>query len=227
MAILPFSRVGARRAMEALFPAGAFRPQPVRIFPNPLRFMSDLVRIAPGVERSTAVRYEMPSAVKERWRFPAADAHPSRIAIMDRPPVRDFLIAPGPADGHLLLMATGDRGKVLRFRKVDGPFTVISGDGYSITIITGTEPLYPEKDVDVHVEFPDGRRFAATFSTPEGLRKELERSRHVHDEQDGTYLWDSSLVVVSELTVDSIVTAVKLIIANQELEGAFEQAEPD
>lgn len=223
MGILPFNRVGARRAMGAHFLAGAPHPQPVRIFPNPLRFMSDLVRIAPGVERSTAVRYEMPSAVKERWRFPAADTDRSPISIMDRPAVPGFLIAPGPASDNLPLMVADDKGRKLRFSRKDGPFVEIPGDGYTVRIIEGEKPMNPVDDnVDVFVYFPDGRKYVGYFYTPQNIVTLLDRWREAGDETSGRYFWDPHAVSVSELTRDAIAVAVQSLIADGKFERAFD-----
>ncbi len=94
----------------------------------------------------------------------------------------------------------------------DGTSHRLSFDSYSVLVLeSDPEPFTVPVDVEVEVH-GDGKRWTATFITPEQMRECLTSWAESGEWQAGTYLWIPDGVVVSELTLTNIGAVV---------EGAF------
>src|SRR5436309_2781589 len=98
----------------------------------------------------------------------------------------------------------------------------LKGMTYSIHIHHGLEGVDPADDnVDLEVRFGDGSRYAATFFTLNNLRSLFEKNQRTGECKGGLYLWASDMVILKELSQDSISETVADLIAHDEFEGAF------
>jgi hypothetical protein len=75
---------------------------------------------------------------------------------------------------------------------------------------------------DVHVYFPDGRQYAASFFTIENLRSLFRKNRCTGERASGTYLWSSGMIVVEQLTEEVVLATIDDLLAEGELDLAFE-----
>ncbi|MEN0067813.1 MAG: hypothetical protein AAGA48_37135 [Myxococcota bacterium] len=82
------------------------------------------------------------------------------------------------------------------------------------------DPL--EDNVDVEVEFSDGRRFAATFFTLASIRQLMLRWSKTGECASGLYFWSTHPIVVQTLSPSVIHEVVEDLLTNGEFEHAFE-----
>jgi hypothetical protein len=81
-----------------------------------------------------------------------------------------------------------------------------------------------ETVVNVDVEFVDGegRRWAATFFTLDGLETLFQKNAVTGECARGTYFWATSMIVVRRLSVDVIAETMRDLQTSDEFGGAFE-----
>ncbi|MEN0068060.1 MAG: hypothetical protein AAGA48_38375 [Myxococcota bacterium] len=82
------------------------------------------------------------------------------------------------------------------------------------------DPL--EDNVDVVVDFSDGRRFAATFFTLASIRKLMLRWSTTGECASGLYFWSTFPVIVERLSQSVIEEVVEDLVATGEFQDAFE-----
>lgn len=100
----------------------------------------------------------------------------------------------------------------------------LKGKNYSIHIHHGLEEVDPADDnVDLEVTFEDGSRYAAIFCTLNNLRSLFAKNERTGECNGGLYLWASDMVIVKELTEESISETVADLIARGDLEAAFSE----
>ena len=76
---------------------------------------------------------------------------------------------------------------------------------YEVTILTGTHRLNPDDDnVDVFVDFTDGRSYTATFFTILNIHTLFEKNRKTGECGWGRYFYCSDMVIVETLTIENI-----------------------
>lgn len=85
---------------------------------------------------------------------------------------------------------------------------------YSILVYAEEQMLDMVTDAEVHIA---GRRYSASFATPESLREVLDRWAGTGERGSGSRLWMSDLVLLPGMTLDHIVRAVEDLL----LEGDF------
>lgn len=76
-------------------------------------------------------------------------------------------------------------------------------------------------NVDVEVVFDDGRRFSATFFTLTNLQLLFEKNKASGECESGLYLWASNMIIVRDLSLESIERTVKGLLSSSEFETAF------
>jgi hypothetical protein len=104
------------------------------------------------------------------------------------------------------------------------PVKRIARPGYTILIFQGAEELDLDDDnVDVEVRLDDGRRWGATFFTLRNIKTLLSRYEFTGDCRRGLYLTVPYMVIVRELTHESIIASVEDLKAENQLEQVFER----
>jgi hypothetical protein len=102
-------------------------------------------------------------------------------------------------------------------------FTTRHSSEYSIFIFEDSAGLDPIDDnVDVEVMFRDGRRYAATFFSLANLRTLFDGNRASGECAGGLFFWAKHMVIVLELTAQTIETTVAHLIDTGELFEVFE-----
>ena len=96
----------------------------------------------------------------------------------------------------------------------DGIWHVLSRRTYSIHVFVGDSLDDIVTDAEVHIA---GRRYGASFATPECLRDLLDRWAVTGEYASGSWLTIRDLVVVPGLTLENIARAVEGLF----LEGDF------
>jgi hypothetical protein len=98
----------------------------------------------------------------------------------------------------------------------------LKGKTYSIHVRHGLGDVDRADDnVDVEVTFADGSRYAATFFTQNNLRSLFAKNERTGECKGGLYLWASNMVIVRDLSEESISETVADLIAQDEFEGSF------
>lgn len=96
---------------------------------------------------------------------------------------------------------------------------------YQLLIFTGADPLDPQDDnVDVEVVFPNGERYVATFFTLKNLETIMDRYAESGECNNGKHLWAADMVIVRELTTETIRETVACLVLDGELKSAFSLA---
>jgi hypothetical protein len=80
-----------------------------------------------------------------------------------------------------------------------------------------------DANVDVVVEFASGRRFGATFFTPENLERLMDRYKQSGECAQGLYVWASEMIVIRRVSPDAIRIAVADLIEAGEFQKAFRE----
>ena len=75
-------------------------------------------------------------------------------------------------------------------------------------------------NMDVYVEYEDGRKYVGSFFTIENIRSVMSKDRRTGESRGGIYFWASDLIVVERIDQAIIEEA----IADLMEEGFFEQA---
>lgn len=105
---------------------------------------------------------------------------------------------------------------------------VVRTDLYVIRIYVDLAHVDVHDDnIDVEVEFADGRRYGATFFTPQNISRLMQQRKSTVDEagNNGLYFWCVDMVIVSQLTLEVIAETVEHLVQKGELEHAFQKLE--
>jgi hypothetical protein len=92
---------------------------------------------------------------------------------------------------------------------------------FSIHVV-GAQVWDPKRDnIDIEVRFLDGRRFGATFFTLKNLASLFEKNRSTGECAGGTYLWAANMIIVEELSMETITRTVNDLLRVGELQKSF------
>ena len=109
---------------------------------------------------------------------------------------------------------------------MDKPYTTIQRNDYQLTIYNGIAPLDPYNDnVDVQVTFPSGESFSAVFFTLQNIATLMKDYEKTGEGANGLYFWTSDMVIVQELTEQTICETVDNLLADGEFESVFSKNE--
>jgi len=92
---------------------------------------------------------------------------------------------------------------------------------YSIQVL-GDQIWDPFTDnIDIQVLFNNGRRYGATLFTLANLESLFRKSRESGEYAGGLYLWADAMIILKDLSMQTIETTVADLIENGGLECAF------
>ena len=110
--------------------------------------------------------------------------------------------------------------------KVDKPYTTVQRNHYQLTIYCGITPLDPDNDnVDVQVTFPNGENFSAVFFTLQNIDALMKHYKKTGECVNGLYFWASNMMIVQELTEQTICETIDNLLAEEEFESVFSKNE--
>ena len=102
------------------------------------------------------------------------------------------------------------------------PYTTVQRNDYQLTIYHGIDPLDPDNaNVDVHVTFPNGENFSAVFFTLQNIDTLMKHCKKTGECANGLYFWASDMMIVQELTEETICKAIDTLLAEEEFESVF------
>ena len=88
--------------------------------------------------------------------------------------------------------------------------------------VLGAQVWDPLNDnVDVEVRFGDGRRFGATFFTLANVERLFDKNRKTGECASGLYLWAANMILVRDVSIETIERTVKDLMDCDEFEQAF------
>jgi len=76
-------------------------------------------------------------------------------------------------------------------------------------------------NTDVIVEFDDSTRWVASFFTYSNISKLVEKNKRTGECLNGKYFWGSDMILVDEVSRESIEEVIKHLINEQEFEAIF------
>ena len=107
---------------------------------------------------------------------------------------------------------------------MDKPYTTVQRDDYQLTIYRGIASLDPNNDnVDVQVTFPNGESFSAVFFTLQNIDTLMKRCKKTGECANGLYFWASDMLIVQELTEQTICATVDNLLAEEEFASGFQK----
>ncbi|MET1080332.1 MAG: hypothetical protein ABWY06_20150 [Pseudomonas sp.] len=68
-------------------------------------------------------------------------------------------------------------------------------------------------DLEFHVTFKEKKYFGWAF-TPEGILAVMEKDKNTGENSNGSYFWVESLIILKEITIESLVATIEDIINN-------------
>lgn len=105
---------------------------------------------------------------------------------------------------------------------INKPYTIVQHNDYELTIYRGITPLDPNNDnVDVEVTFPNGESFSAVFFTLENIETLMKRYKKTGECADGLYFWASDMVIVQQISENTICATIDKLLAEDEFESVF------
>jgi len=106
----------------------------------------------------------------------------------------------------------------------NNPNLEIRKNGYVIIIVSGiSDPMDEDDDnVDVRVNFDDGKSYRAALFTLKNIQTLISRYRRTGECAFGTYFYSTDMVIVEKLNVETIERVVNDLIENDELAAAFD-----
>ncbi|HEV7672035.1 MAG TPA: hypothetical protein VGS22_26235 [Thermoanaerobaculia bacterium] len=100
----------------------------------------------------------------------------------------------------------------------------IKRPGWTLTVFSGDQGLDANDDnVDVEVQFVDGTRYGATLATTRNIDRLMQRDRDSGLESRGLYFWSAGLVVVRDLSIETILSTIERMLEVDDLTQAFER----
>ena len=105
---------------------------------------------------------------------------------------------------------------------MDKPYTTIQCDDYQVIIYNGAALLNPGNDnVDVQVIFSNGESFSAVFFTLENIDTLMKHYKETGECAKGLYFWASDMIIVQELTEQTICETIRNLLVKAEFESVF------
>ena len=78
-----------------------------------------------------------------------------------------------------------------------------------------------DDNVDVFVRLSDGKNYVATFFTIDNIRSLMERYSKTGECLEGHYFWASDMIIVSDLTQNSIAETIEDLLRTDRFHKAF------
>ncbi len=98
----------------------------------------------------------------------------------------------------------------------------VKGLTYAVSIVHYAEIVDPTDDnVDVHVRMESGERYVATFFTLKNVQRLMDGYKQTGECSSGQYFWASDMVIIHDLTDETIRQTVEDLIASGEFKRAF------
>ena len=105
---------------------------------------------------------------------------------------------------------------------MDKPYVTVQRDDYKLTIYSGIAPLDTDNDnVDVQVTFPNGERFSAVFFTLQNIDTLMKDYKKTGECANGLYFWTSNMMIVQELTEQTICETIDNLLSEEAFESVF------
>lgn len=109
---------------------------------------------------------------------------------------------------------------------MDKPYTTVQCKDYQLTIYHGIDPIDPDNaNVDVQVTFPNGENFSAVFFTLQNIATLMRGYEETGEGANGLYFWTSDMLIVQELTEETICKTIDTLLAEKEFESVFSKNE--
>ena len=97
----------------------------------------------------------------------------------------------------------------------------IEDPSYPFSYYTGNEPSgCIDGNVEVRVNFPDGRSYSLTFFTIQNLKTQMQNCRETGECASGLFFRAEEMVVVETLTNEVIFKAIRDLVETNEIEIA-------
>jgi hypothetical protein len=107
----------------------------------------------------------------------------------------------------------------------EAPWLTTEISGWKVQALKGVGPL--QGIVDVQVESPDGRRFAAEFGTLKSVAEVMQNHQKSGESLGGVYFFTQNLIVLGEMNPLLLRRVLAHMIESSEIESAFELLEED
>jgi hypothetical protein len=103
------------------------------------------------------------------------------------------------------------------------PWTVVATEAFRLMVLAGVDGLDREDDnVDVEVHLAsDGSRWGATVFTYRNLDTLMRQWAQSGECRNGLYIWADHMIVVRELTTETLLEVVGDLVEQQQLETAL------
>lgn len=92
---------------------------------------------------------------------------------------------------------------------------------YSLTFFCNFDEINPHNgNFDVEIEFRDGRRYCPTFFTLANIHVLMKQYKTTGECADGAYFWAAGMIVVEQLTPETVRKAIADMVDGGELKLA-------
>ena len=100
------------------------------------------------------------------------------------------------------------------------PLPLEAGDGYRFRFNwDSSNPFDPQRDtIEVRVVLPDGQEYYMDFATPRFINFMFEKNRRTGECAGGTYFCMPNLILVREITEQSVRETLDDLLRNHELD---------
>ena len=105
--------------------------------------------------------------------------------------------------------------------------TIIEKDDYTIRILYGADIADPrDNNVDVFVEFRNGKTYVATFFTLKNIQAIMDRYKTSGECKSGLYFYCTDMIIVNKITDKAVSDVIQGMIDEQDFESAFQLCVP-
>lgn len=92
---------------------------------------------------------------------------------------------------------------------------------FELSVIGAQEWDDHDDNIDVEVQFPSGRRYAATFFTIRNIQSLFRKNRETGECLSGTYLWATDMILVENLQRSTLISTINGLLNDHEFDSAF------
>lgn len=109
----------------------------------------------------------------------------------------------------------------MNIESVGGQLIKLVFEDFDVTVLSNEQWDKYDDNIDVEVDLRNGRRFAATFFTVRNLSSLIEKYRVTGECAHGTFVWAVEMIILRDLTEESIHATVQDLISTGVIESAM------
>jgi|LakMenEpi03Aug12_release.lakeMendotaPanAssembly.Ray.scaffolds.fasta_scaffold3064938_1 hypothetical protein len=92
---------------------------------------------------------------------------------------------------------------------------------FEVVVLSDGKWSTDDDNIDINVYVNDGKRYSATLFTPKNIAMLLEKYEKSGECARGTFVWAVEMIILKDLSKESILTTVDALLRTGEIEFAM------